>query len=281
MTQGNRMLICTDLDRTLLPNGPQAESHGARETFKMLVGHDGVKLVFVTGRHLALVEQAIDEYDLPLPDFVIADVGTSIYSVRDKDWLIWQEWQQKLAGDWRHQQAGDLRQLLADLGELTLQEEEKQGIFKLSYYTSVDPHTEDLIIQINRRLHDAAINAHVIQSVDETRNIGLIDILPAGASKLHAIFFLASQTGHAMEDCFFAGDSGNDLAALTSPLKAILVANATARVRAQAIRLSEEQGTRDSLYLAQGGYRGMNGCYSAGILEGLVYFRPKLDAWIP
>ncbi|MCG7852885.1 MAG: HAD-IIB family hydrolase [Methanosarcinaceae archaeon] len=281
MTHANRMLICTDLDRTLLPNGPQAESHGAREAFKMLVGHDGARLAFVTGRHRALVEQAIDEYDLPLPDFVIADVGASIYSVRDKEWFLWREWQQKLAGDWRQHQAGDLRQLLADLGELTPQEEEKQGIFKLSYYTSVDPHTEDPVIQINRRLSDAAIKVHVIQSIDETRNIGLIDILPAGASKLHAISFLASRTGYVMDDCFFAGDSGNDLAVLTSPMQAILVANATARVRAQAVRLSEEQGTRDSLYLAQGGYRGMNGCYSAGILEGLVYFRPKLDAWIP
>jgi len=275
------MLICTDLDRTLLPNGPQAESKGARESFKVLVGHSEVGLVFVTGRHRALVEEAIDEYDLPLPDFVIADVGTSVYSVRRKDWLVWDTWKQKLAGDWQQQQAGDLRQLLADLDKLKLQEEEKQGTFKLSYYTAIDPHTEDLIVRIKRRLRDGTIKAHVIWSIDETKNIGLIDILPASASKLHAILFLMSQTGHTFEDCFFSGDSGNDLAVLTSPLHAILVANDTDEVRAEAIRLSEENGTRHALYLAEGGYRGMNGCYCAGILEGLVYFCPEIDKWIP
>ena len=275
------MLICTDLDRTLLPNGPQAESQGAREAFKLLVGHDKVKLAFVTGRHRALVEEAIDEYDLPLPDFVIGDVGTSIYAVSNTDWLLWDVWKQQLAGDWHPNQADDLRQLLADLGELTLQEEDKQGPFKLSYYTAVDPHTEEVIVQINRRLRHAVIKAHVVWSMDETRNIGLIDILPAGASKLHAVLFLMSRTGHTLADCFFAGDSGNDLAVLTSPLHAILVANAANEVRAEAIRLAEEHGTRHALYLARGGYRSMNGFYSAGILEGLVHYRPELDKWIP
>ena len=29
-------LICTDLDRTLIPNGPQSESPGARQAFSAL-----------------------------------------------------------------------------------------------------------------------------------------------------------------------------------------------------------------------------------------------------
>ena len=49
----NRLLLCTDLDRTLIPNGTQPESPRARELFKRLVSHEEVTLVYVTGRHLA------------------------------------------------------------------------------------------------------------------------------------------------------------------------------------------------------------------------------------
>ena len=51
-----RLLICTDLDRTLIPNGPQSESPEARAHFAALAGHDEVTLAFVTGRHRVLVE---------------------------------------------------------------------------------------------------------------------------------------------------------------------------------------------------------------------------------
>ena len=76
------ILICTDLDRTLLPNGRQPESPGARDHFARLVAHPEVTLAYVSGRHRELVEDAIRDYRLPLPDWVIGDVGTTIYQVR-------------------------------------------------------------------------------------------------------------------------------------------------------------------------------------------------------
>ena len=39
-----RILICTDLDRTLLPNGKQPESPGARAAFTRLVSRPEVTL---------------------------------------------------------------------------------------------------------------------------------------------------------------------------------------------------------------------------------------------
>lgn len=81
-----RILICTDLDRTLLPNGRQPESPGARAAFKRLVARQEVTLAYVSGRHRELVEDAIREYELPLPDWVIGDVGTTIYQVCTGEW---------------------------------------------------------------------------------------------------------------------------------------------------------------------------------------------------
>jgi hypothetical protein len=77
----------------------------------------------------------------------------------------------------------------------------------------------------------------------------------------------------------FAGDSGNDLDVLASPVPAVLVANANDAVRAAAIARSGEDGQRDRLHVASGGLLGMNGNYAAGILEGVAHFHPEAIAW--
>lgn len=56
----SRLLLCTDLDHTLLPNGPEPESEQARGKFHSLVDHAQMTLIYVTGRHQQLVEQAIE-----------------------------------------------------------------------------------------------------------------------------------------------------------------------------------------------------------------------------
>mgnify|MGYP001063680999 CR=1 FL=1 len=93
----NRHLLCTDLDRTLIPNGVQPESPGARETFRRLVGRDDVQLAYVSGRHRELIELAIAEYDLPQPDFVIADVGSTLYQVEAGRWRRREAWDERIA----------------------------------------------------------------------------------------------------------------------------------------------------------------------------------------
>jgi hypothetical protein len=41
-----------------------------------------------------------------------------------------------------------------------------------------------------------------------------------------------------------------------------------------------QQGTITALYLAQGGFLGMNGNYSAGILEGIAHYHPETQLWM-
>jgi hydroxymethylpyrimidine pyrophosphatase-like HAD family hydrolase len=73
-----RLLLCTDLDRTLLPNGFEPESPDSRDLFARLVAAKGITLAYVSGRDQALVDAAIADYKLPQPDFAITDVGTRI-----------------------------------------------------------------------------------------------------------------------------------------------------------------------------------------------------------
>lgn len=276
----DRILICTDLDRTLLPNGTQPESPRARDHFQRLAARPEISTAYVTGRHQELVLAAITEYELPLPDYVIGDVGTSIYSIENNHWLIWDSWQKEIGVSWHSLTHDGLAALFADLETLKLQEPEKQNTYKLSYYVDPTVDITKLLTVIQQRLDQKQIAASLVWSVDETTNTGLLDILPAAATKRHAVEFLMAEEGYALRNTVFAGDSGNDLPVLTSPIHSVLVANATKEVREQAVQMVTVQGTQDALYLARGTLLGMNGNYSAGILEGCVHYLPQTLAWI-
>lgn len=275
-----RILICTDLDRTLLPNGSQPESPGARDVFSRLVSRPEVALAYVSGRHRELVEEAIREYCLPVPDWVIGDVGTTIYQAGQCEWRHWTEWENDIAADWRGRTARDLRSLFNDLPALRLQEEAKQNRFKLSYYLSTQWDIEALQQEMMHRLAAQNLATSLIYSVDEAAEIGLLDVLPARATKLHAVEFLMQQQGFEVQGTVFAGDSGNDLPVIVSRIQSVLVANADPAVVEQAQALVGQQGHSDAYYLARGGFLGMNGNYSAGILEGVAHFLPETLAWM-
>lgn len=267
----NRLLLCTDLDRTLIPNGSQPESPGSRELFSRLVDTEGVKLAYVSGRHRALIEQAIDEYQLPLPDFAISDVGSTIYQLDGGAWKQWQAWDDEIAGDWQGRSTEVLHSLLSDIASLQLQEQEKQNLHKLSYYLPLRYNHQTVMAEIEQRLQAGQLKANLIWSIDEERHIGLLDILPASANKLHAIEFLMQQCGYDGRHTIFAGDSGNDLDVLLSPIQAVLVGNADSQVRSAALQAPAQQ----NIYFASGGFLSMNGNYSSGILEGIAHYRPE------
>lgn len=276
-----RLLICTDLDRTLLPNGPQAESPGARRHFATLAARPEVTLIYVSGRHRSLIEAAMAHYRLPSPDFVIGDVGTTIYRVGPtREWRRQADWEREIAQDWAGHGHDELLRMLAGLPALRLQERSKQNRLKLSFYVPLAQDREELTERIRERLTDAGVAASLIWSVDDPAGIGLLDVLPARASKHHAIEALMAEQGFVLEQTVFSGDSGNDLEVLTSEVPAVLVANSRPEVRELARRIAEQSGHGDALYTARGGFRGMNGHYAAGILEGIAHYQPHSVAWM-
>ena len=279
MTPG-RFLLCTDLDRTLIPNGSQPESQRAREYLESFVSRPEVTLVFVSGRDRVLVEHAISGYDLPTPDFVIGDVGTTIYRVGPThDWSALAAWQHEIAVDWGGKSAADLQRILGDLDGLQLQESSKQNLFKVSFYVPVDLDIGGLSSVIHQRLETAGIQARLVWSVDEVDNTGLLDVLPLRASKLHAIEALMRQQGFNSDNTVFCGDSGNDMEVLVSPVPAVLVANGHEDVKRRAMELAQQAGTEKQLYIAGGNFLNMNGNYAAGMLEGIVHYHPDMLSW--
>lgn len=274
-----KILLCSDLDRTLLPNGHQVESPQARPRLNRLLQRPEFTVVYVSGRHKALIQSAIREYDLPVPDYAIGDVGTTIYELIDNQWRAWEDWSKEIGKNWRGMQHADMEKLFSDMKDLRLQEPEKQNQFKVSYYASPDLNHEALISRMEQRFNAHGVEAAFIWSVDETAQLGLLDVLPKRANKLHAVSFLMARKHFDKNRTVFAGDSGNDLEVLTSGLQAILVRNAQEAVREKALRLLPAE-CRGQLYLARGSFMGLNGYYSAGVLEGLAYFFPETRAWM-
>ena len=275
-----KLLVCTDLDRTLLPNGPQAESPEARPAFVALAENPRVCIVYVTGRSIRLTEEAIEEFQVPFPDVLIADVGTTICHRAQGKWQHDRDWDALLSREWSRANNG-LPGLLLELPGLEMQEEEKQTRFKLSYYVDADVDRQRLARSINSILAQQEIRASLIWSHDEVTDQELLDILPAGADKYQALQFLRRQLGYHPDEMLFSGDSGNDLEVLTSEIPAVLVANARQEVAEKARIMTIIAGNGASLYLARGGFRGMNGCYSAGIVEGVAHYYPEIFQYDP
>ncbi len=267
-----RLFLCTDLDRTLLPNGESPESAGARDVFCRFVARPEVSLAYVSGRHLALVEQSIQEYGLPSPDWIVGDVGSSIYERTDHGWSLLPSWSRDIAVDWQGFSATDLAVMFADVPGLTLQPDDRQNTHKLSYFIPPETDLSDLMLAMKTVLNKHKIAASLIYSVDEQAGTGLMDVLPQRATKLHAVEFLMREKGFDSDETVFAGDSGNDLPVLASSVPAVLVANAHPDVIVQASAEAQRRGTADRLYLAKGDFMGMNGNYSAGILEGIAHY---------
>ncbi|MEE4357889.1 MAG: HAD-IIB family hydrolase [Desulfococcaceae bacterium] len=295
MNKKGHILLCSDLDRTILPNGKEEESPPARPLLRKIAKQ--LILAYVSGRDRHLLSDAISEYAIPVPDFAIGDVGTSIYTVREKAsgpvFEKWEEWEKRIAGDWQGMDYRAVSEFLKDLKEIRLQAPESQNTYKLSYFSEqISIFSEpgpaetrcrtaaELIKEIDRRLTAQGVKANIIWSVDDMKGVGLLDIIPEKATKFHAVNFLKEKLGIEEERVVYAGDSGNDLPALTGGLQAVLVKNAAEEVRQMALAEVKRKGNEEKLYLARGNFFGMNGNYAAGALEGLCHFLPETETWM-
>lgn len=272
-----RYLICSDLDRTIIPNGIAAESPQARAMLRRLARREDVLLAYVTGRNKALLKDAIGEYGLPVPDYAAGDVGSIIYDCRS-EWESLPEWQAEIAADWPEGSRSLLEDSMQGFSRLERQESEKQNDFKLSYYAPPEFGEDGSLSEVRCRMAALVPATECVWSIDEAKGTGLLDLLPQRATKHHAVRFLMRLCGMEGGQTVFAGDSGNDLPALTSGLQAILVANAREEIKSLALDAVRAKGCPDRLFIARGDFHGMNGNYAAGVIEGVCHFLPELAA---
>jgi HAD superfamily hydrolase (TIGR01484 family) len=262
-------ILATDLDGTLIPwdDNPQ-HSQDLQEIAKSLKSRQ-MQLAFVTGRHLKSVADAIDRYRLPQPDWVLCDVGTSIYRVNGQKIASagfessaeYAEHLQQITGGLT---TSAVEKLLSKVDGLRRQEQEKQTQFKLSYYARVE-QMENCLAKIANVLQQSAVPYSVISSVDPFTGDGLIDLLPENVSKAYALDWWCQQHGYDRESIIYAGDSGNDLAAFSAGFRSILVGNTNAKVIERAKSAHATACWTNRIYVSAQ-------TATSGVLDGLRHY---------
>lgn len=257
-------VLATDLDGTLIPLPDNAGNQAALEVLHQAFAAGRLELVFATGRHLESVLEAIPKYALPRPDWIVCDVGTSIHRRQGDSFALFKPFETHLAETTHGVDRTAVESLLADLEGLSLQSPERQQRFKISY-ESAAADVERLAALVNQRLAAAALPYAGLASLDPYRGAGLLDVLPAGASKAAALIWLATHADFVPDEVVFAGDSDNDFAALACGFRAIVVANAPQGLADRAERALAERNLPGRLFRA-------TRPATSGVLEGCRHF---------
>ena len=259
-----RSLLASDLDGTLIPleRDPQRLREVA-EFVRAVAGSVNLMLAYVTGRHLSLAREGIAEVGLPAPDWFVCDVGTSVFRKTTSGFEPDEGYREAMRSALGGLGGDDVRTAIGAVKGLTLQEDEKQSEFKVSYYTEGRP--EPYIDSVQARLDAAKARVNLVASHDPVTDRGLLDVLPLGIAKDYAVRYLHDQCGVDEKQLVYAGDSGNDRAAMVAGFRVIVVGNADEALKKDLGIEAVGQGIAEKIYFAEHPY-------AKGVLEGLRHF---------
>lgn len=262
-------IVATDLDRTLLPNGHWPADPEAIPLFNELTARDDVLVVYVTGRNLELTEKAISEFGVRHPDVLCGDVGTTIRRHQDGEWHFdagWEDLIHEVSPRW---DAGQIRQALAGIEGIVEQEPEHLNQFKQSYYTDHN-RTDEILAEVRQAVGDR-FDEVIVYSFDSQDGKGLLDMLPASATKQTALEYVAREYEQPLDRVVFCGDSGNDIFPLTAGFAGVLVRNADEQL-VKKVRHAMQENPGLQVYFARGDFRGLSGYYTSGVIEGCYHY---------
>lgn len=193
-----------------------------------------------SGRSLALIERAIDDFDLLPPVPIIAGVGSEIHGGGG----IGEAYRAHIGKGWDRARC---ETVLGKVAGLTLQNAAAQSEVKLSFDTQ-----GDVMPQVREAVAAAGLELTLIHSHDK-----FLDVLPERASKGQAVQFVSEYYAIPLSRIIVAGDTGNDADMLVCGAKAVVVGNYAPELRAL---LQDE-----TIYVAKAHH-------AAGVLEGLAHY---------
>ena len=262
-------ILATDLDRTLLPNGSWECDREAINLFNDLTEKHGVLVVYITGRNLALTENAINEFGVRYPNILCGDVGTSIRKYENGKWTVDHGWIDHVKRESPRWDAMAIREAVAGIDGMREQESEHLNQFKQSYYVEHEKN-DQVLKKVNERVK-GKFDEVIIYSFDSQDGKGLLDFLPASATKQTALEYVAEEFGAAKENVVFCGDSGNDIFPLTAGFCGVLVKNADDQL-VENVKKAMNQNPGLKVYFAKGDFMGLKGYYTSGVIEGAYYY---------
>lgn len=257
-------LLATDLDGTVIPPELTPERVVEVEVFAAEVGRrDGLALAYVTGRHFEHAIEGIERTGLPAPDFLVCEVGTVVRRRDGRGYAVDEDYR-AVMDDALGTTGERVRAALAKHTSVELQPPAHQGEHKTSFFGPW-PVPDDLLSELHRLAAGTGARVDFVVSRDSISGRGLIDALPRGVAKDRAVTHLAGLLDLESDRVVFAGDSGNDRAALLAGFNGVVVGNAPEELTADLEAEARRRGGAGRIYFAKA-------WYAAGVLEGCRHF---------
>ena len=231
------MLLATDLDGTFLAGNPEHRHH----LYQLINAHPEIRLAFVTGRGLEVVLPLLADPTLPVPDFIIADVGATV--VDGKTLQPIQPLQAEIERNWPGEHP--VAEAMSRFESLERQEVPQQR--RCSYFCDAGAVTDE-IVEVAREL-----GCDVLHSAEM-----YLDLLPRGVNKGSTLRALVAHLGIAGEDTLVAGDTLNDLSMFEQGFKGVCVGESEPALL---------EATRDRALVLHSAHAGCG-----GILEAISRF---------
>ncbi len=172
--------------------------------YQTITAHPDIQLAYVTGRSLESVLPLLADPTLPQPDYIIADVGASLYHGETLQPI--QPLQQDIDARWPGET--QVASALADIPELVRQDIPQAR--RCSYFCTPERAADPALKEIAE-----ALDCDLLYSADL-----YLDFLPRGVNKGSSLLRLVELIGIDPEQVLVAGDTLNDLAMLGCGLKA-------------------------------------------------------------
>ncbi|QDT65485.1 HAD-IIB family hydrolase [Calycomorphotria hydatis] len=233
-------LIITDLDNTLT-----GDDEALEEFCDLIRNNTHLAFGIATGRRIDDAMRMIEELNLPMPELLDTSCGTELHYghnlTEDRSWRA------QIDFNWHPDK---IRSLLDTIDGLTVQSEQEQATFKISY--EYDGSVAPKIPVLKRILREEGIRCRLILSLDM-----FLDVLPVRGGSDYSLRHVLYKWGFAPENVLVAGDSGNDEGMLKGRTLGVVVAN-------HAKELNKLRRYPRVFFASQS--------HARGILEGIDYY---------
>lgn len=207
------LVLATDLDGTFLGGSDEQRA----QLYRWIDTHRAhVTLVFVTGRDLPFIRDLVRDTNVPAPDYVIGDVGTTIAGGAGIEPM--EALERPIAQQWGDAGAR-MHALLKDEPGLRLQDTPFR--YRLSYFYEPALLSPDTARKVRDAGFDCLLSADVY-----------LDVLPRGVSKGPTLLRVAEHLQWPRESLLVAGDTLNDLSLFQTGLTGVAVGNSEPALRA-------------------------------------------------
>ncbi len=231
------MLLATDLDGTFLAGDPD----NRQRLYQLISAHPEIKLVFVTGRGLEVVLPILSDPTVPVPDYIICDVGATVVDGHTRQAVL--PLQTEIESRWPGERA--VADAMARFDALERQEVPQQR--RCSYFCGADAVSDEI-----RGIADE-LGCDVLYSADM-----YLDILPRGVNKGSTLHGLVAHLGVHPDEVLVAGDTLNDLSMYEAGFKGVCVGESEPALL---------EATRDRARVLHSRHTGCG-----GILEAIGHF---------